>query len=74
MSLLEGLTFAVEETTPPAFALHVYVVAPVAVNVLLVPEQIIGGPAVTVNEVKGLTVITTVCVAVQAPPLSPTTT
>lgn len=68
-----GETFAVDVVTLPALLLHVYVVAPDAVSVTLLPLQIAAGDGViaTVGVVTTFTV--TVFVLVQPPPLSPVT-
>jgi hypothetical protein len=50
----KGVTTAVEVVTLPALELHVYVLAPLAVNVDA-PEQMIGGEATTVKVGSGLT-------------------
>jgi hypothetical protein len=67
-----GVTTVLEVRTPPAFALHVYDVAPVAVKVELDPEHTAVGVAVTVRVGAEFTVTITVCEEVH-PPLSPVT-
>ena len=63
--------FDIGETTigfplpPPELALQVYVLAPVAVRVVVWPVQMLAGVAVTVSEGKGVMLTATVCVDTQ---------
>jgi hypothetical protein len=52
---------------------HVYVLAPPAVNVVELPEQIVGEVAVAVNVGVAFTVTTTVCCAPEQPAVVPVT-
>ena len=58
---------------PPVDALHVYVLAPSAVNVELAPIQIDDGLGFTVTVGLGFTVKITVCAALVQLPLVPVT-
>lgn len=72
VSVEPGVTVTVAVVALPALALHVYVVAPDAVNVTDPPPQITVLEAAIETVGVGVTFTTTVCVAIQ-PPLSPVT-
>jgi hypothetical protein len=60
-----GETDTVEVFPPPAFALQVKVLAPLALSIELCPEHIEAGVAVTVSDGKGVTLTVTVAVSLQ---------
>jgi hypothetical protein len=62
-----GATVAVGAVTLPAFALHVYEVAPDAVSVAVWPEHTAVGVAVTVSVGPLVITTATVCVLVHVP-------
>lgn len=60
-----GETLTVVPLKPPGF--HVYVVAPLPVNVVDDPEQTVGGAAVAETMIEEFTVTVTMAVPVHAP-------